>query len=231
MDTVFGDLTMIRVLVSVSMLGIVTFLDLKYREIHDFWWIVFGGIAGALLIFEPQLIESLFNTGIALIVAPIVLIMWRFGIFGGADAFGFIVLAALFPMGTLSEGVISPFTTVTNAAIFAVLPLLYNVGRNTISIARGEDIFEGIDESQTKKIFAMFIGYKSKNPKFGFSIESKQGSSKKLNLSLQHSEETEFTLKQNSWISPGLPYFLFITGGFLVQLFYGDLIINLFNLA
>ena len=76
----------------------------------------------------------------------------------------------------------------------------------------------------------MFIGYKAKNPKFGFSIEQKRGKRKKLNLSLQHAEYAPFCKKPNTWITPGVPYMLFITGGFITQVFYGDILFNFLGL-
>src|SRR3989442_1391942 len=30
----------------------------------------------------------------------------------------------------------------------------------------------------------------------------------------------------NTWVTPGIPYLIYITGGFLIQVFYGDIIFN-----
>ena len=72
------------------------------------------------------------------------------------------------------------------------------------------------------------MGYKSKNPKFAFSIEKIEKGKKKLDLVIHHAEDQEFCTTPNTWITPGIPYLLLITGGFLIQLIYGDIILSQF---
>ena len=223
------DLNHLRIILALGMLGYASYTDVTKREISDFVWIVFGGLAAIMLIFEPNLSDAFLNIGFALIIAPIVLIIWRIGFFGGADAFAIIVLAALVPQITLTDGMITPFTILTNAVIISIIPLFFNLFRNLFEIARKNDIFEGFNESVGKKITAMFLGYKAKNPKYGFSLEKKAGKNKKLNLVLHHAEYAEFCNTPNTWITPGVPYMLFIAAGFVVQLLYGDIIFNFFS--
>ncbi len=223
------DLNHLRIILAIGMLGYASYTDVTKREVSDFVWVIFGALAIVLLIFEPNLSDALMNIGFSLIVAPVVLIIWRIGFFGGADAFAIIVLAALVPQITLSDGMITPFTILTNAILISIAPLFFNVFRNLIEISRKNDIFEGFNEPLGKKITAMFLGYKSKNPKYGFSIEKKAGKNKKLNLVLHHAEYAEFCTTPNTWITPGVPYMLFITAGFVAQLLFGDIIFNLFS--
>jgi len=138
------------------------------------------------------------------------------------------VLAALVPQITLSDGMITPFTILTNAVLISIIPLFLNFFRNLIEIAKKKDIFEGFKEPASKKIMAMLLGFRAKNPKYGFSIEKKAGKNKKLNLVLHNAEYAEFCTTPNTWITPGVPYMLFITAGFIVQLLYGDTIFNFF---
>lgn len=223
------DLNHLRIILALGMLGYASYTDVTKREISDFVWIVFGVLAAVMLIFEPNLSDALLNIGFALIVAPLVLIIWRIGFFGGADAFAIIVLAALVPQITLTDGMITPFTILTNAVIISIIPLFFNLFRNLFEIARKNDIFEGFNEPIGKKITAMFLGYKAKNPKYGFSLEKKAGKNKKLNLVLHHAEYAEFCNTTNTWITPGVPYMLFIAVGFVAQLLYGDIIFNFFS--
>jgi len=220
------DLNHLRIILALGMLGYASYTDVTKREISDYVWVVFGALAAVMLIFEPNLTESLVNIGISLIVVPVAIIIWRIGLFGGADAFAIIVLAALVPQITLSEGTITPFTILTNAVLISVSPLFFNFFRNLIELAKKNNIFEGFDEPARKRIMAMFLGYRAKNPKFGFSIEKKAGKNKKLNLVLHHAEYAEFCNTPNTWITPGVPYLLFITTGFIVQLLYGDIIFS-----
>lgn len=218
----------LRIALALAMLGIACASDIKKREISDWIWVVFGAIAAILIPFSPNITDELFKIGIAMIVAPISIIIWRFGLFGGADAFALIVLAALVPSASLAQGTITPFTTLTNAVLLSIIPMLVNVTRNAVLLAIKRDIFEGFNETKKKKIIAMFVGYRAANPKFGFSIEQKQGKYKKLNLSLQHAEYAEFCTKQDTWITPGIPYMIFIAAGFVIQLLYGDIIFSAF---
>jgi len=219
----------LRVLLAASMLGIASYTDITKREVSDYLWIIFAVIAAILIIFEANFFDTLFLILISLIIAPIVLIMWRFGLFGGADAFALIVLAALAPQITLSNNIVSPFTVLTNAVLLSIIPLFINLFRNIIELVNHNNIFDGFDESNPKKVFAMFVGYKAKNPKYCFSIEQKVGEQKKFDLSLQHAEYAEFCNTPNTWVTPGVPYMIFITGGFIIQLFYGDIILKIFG--
>jgi len=225
------ELSYLRILLAVTMLGIASYIDITKREINDFLWIFFGGIAVVLVFLEPAFEEALWQIGFSLIIAPFVLIIWRLGMFGGADAFALIVLAGLAPQISFSDNIVTPLSTLTNAILLSITPLFFNLVRNLAQIAKGRDIFEGFNESMQKRIFAIFLGYKAKNPKYCFSIERKVGKHKKLDLSFHHAEYTEFCQTPNTWVTPGVPYILFITAGFIIQLLYGDMIFNFFGLT
>ena len=224
----FSDHHIISIGLALVMLGVASVIDVWKREIHDYFWIVFGVIGFLLIFLSPDLMSDLLTLGFALIIAPVVIIMWRVGFFGGADAFALITLAVIAPMATLSENPITPFTTLSNAVILFVIPFIINVLRNAIAQIKGENIFEGFDETTGRKIIAVLMGYRAKNPKFGFSIEKTKKGKKKLNLKLHHAENQDFCTKPDTWITPGIPYLLLITGGFLIQIFYGDIILGRF---
>jgi preflagellin peptidase FlaK len=210
------------------MLIVGSIIDIWKREIHDYYWIGFGVVGFLLVFISVDLIQNLLTMGFALIIAPFVIIVWRIGLFGGADAFALIALAVIAPMATFSENPVTPFTTLSNAAVLFVIPFLINISRNIVAQIKDENIFGGFDESLLKKTIASFMGYKSKNPKFAFSIEKIEKGKKKLDLSIHHAEYQEFCTTPNTWITPGIPYLLLITGGFIIQLIYGDIILSQF---
>jgi len=224
------DIFQIRILFAIVMLSSATIIDIRKREISDLMWIIFGVVSVILLLFEKDIIQAAFGVGFSLIVAPIVLILWRFGLFGGADALGLIVLASLAPMATLSDSVVSPFSVVVNSALLSITPMIVNFIRNSIRLLRKDNIFEDFDEPTSKKIFAMFIGYKSKNPKYSFSLETQIGKKKRLNITLHNSDTAEYCNTPNTWVTPGLPFMIFIFGGFILQLLFGDVILSLIGL-
>jgi len=219
-----------RIIVALTMLAIATVSDVKKREIHDIIWVVFGAIGVCMIPLSADIGEELFSVGIAMIVAPVVLIIWRVGLFGGADAFALIALAVIAPNMTVSENMTTPFTALTNAVVLSITPMLVNFARNLLLLASKRDIFEGFDETASRKALAMFIGYRAANPKFGFSIEQSKGKRKKLKLSLHHAENAAFCSKSDTWVTPGIPYMLFISAGFVIQLLYGDILFSAFSL-
>ena len=73
----------------------------------------------------------------------------------------------------------------------------------------------------------MFFGYRAKIPKYSFSIEKIENGSKKIDFSLRHAENDQFCNTSNTWVTPGIPYMVYITAGFVVQLLFGDIIFNL----
>lgn len=226
----FFDFGMVRIIAALTMLGLASLIDLKKREINDKLWIGFSCVAVLLLFTSPNFWIDLKSVGLSMIVAPIALVLWRFGIFGGADALCLIVLAGLAPMSSLTPSQISPFTTLENASILTVIPLFINLGRNVVSMIRGNDIFNGIEESNLKKTFALFVGYRTKNPKHSFCIEQIIDGKRHLDFSPKHAEKTSFCYGTDVWVTPGLPYVLYITGGFIIQVMYGDLILSLIRL-
>jgi preflagellin peptidase FlaK len=225
------DIFHIRILLALVMLGSATIIDIRKREISDLMWVIFGVISVVLLFLEPDLINAAFGVGFSLIVAPLVLILWRLGLFGGADALGLIVLASLAPMATLSDSPVSPFSILVNSALLSVSPMIINFIRNSLLILRKQDIFLDFDEPKSKKIFAMFLGYRSKNPKYCFSLEKQVGKKKRLNIVMHNSDTSEYCTTPDTWVTPGLPFMIFILGGFIVQIVFGDAILGLIGLG
>ena len=217
---------MFGIVISLTMLIVGSLIDIWKREIHDYYWIGFGGVGFLLVFLNSDLLPSLLNIGISLIIAPFVIFIWRIGLFGGADAFALIALAVIAPMATFSENPVTPFSTLSNAAILFVIPFIVNILRNLIAIGKHENIFEGFEETRFKKICAMLIGYRAKTPKFCFSIEKIENGKRKINFTIHHAENEEYCTTPNTWITPGIPYLLLITGGFIMQLFLGDLLLS-----
>lgn len=218
----------IGIALALTMLIAGSIIDIWKREIHDYYWIGFGVVGFLLIFINTNVFPYLINIGIALIIAPFVIFIWRIGLFGGADAFALIALAVIAPMATISENPVTPFTTLSNASVLFIIPFILNIIRNSISIIRHENIFEGFEEKKLKKICAMLIGYRAKNPKFCFSIEKTEKGKKKLNLTIHHAEKEEYCTTPNTWITPGIPYLLLITSGFIMQILFGDLILSYF---
>jgi len=226
---IISDINLIRIVLALVMLAIGGVFDIWKREVHDYLWVVFGGIGFVILLIEPEPMDAIYSILFALIIAPVSIIIWRMGLFGGADAFALIALAIIAPQITLVESEVTPLTTLSNAAVLIIIPLIGNVLRNISSIIRHENIFEGFNETKYRKILACIYGYKAKQPKYGFSIERKRGKLKKFSFKAHHAENENFSTKPNTWITPGIPYLLLIIAGFVIQLLYGDLIMSMLS--
>ena len=221
------DLNGIRIILALSMLALASAIDLRKREINDILWMGFGGIAVVLLFFSGDLLHMFTILGLSMIIAPIAILVWRIGVFGGADALCLIVLAGLAPMATLGTSQITPLTTLTNAAIISVAPIFVNLARNMVAILRKEDLFKGFEATKMSKAIAFCIGYKARNPRYSFSIERTDGTVRRLDFSFKHAEKSTFCASSDTWVTPGIPYIIYITAGFVIQIIYGDIIFNL----
>ena len=101
MNEIPFDVTVIRIVSAICMLSLASIFDMWKREVHDILWIAFAFEAGLLIFLEPNTYEFLLTLGISLIIAPIAILFWRIGFFGGADAFCIIVLSSLAPLLTV----------------------------------------------------------------------------------------------------------------------------------
>ena len=170
-------------------------------------------------------VAFLLNFGLSIvIIIPIGFLVWKLGVFGGADAFAIMVLAALAPFANLSDSEVTPLSTLTNAGILAISMLMLNAMRNLKAILEKDDIFYGFDEPRSRKIIAFFIGTKAKNPRYSFSIQKWDGNSKRWDFSLHQAEQTQFCTTPYTWVTPGMPFLFYITIGFCVQIFFGDIL-------
>ena len=84
----------IGISLALVMLILGSIIDIWKREIHDFYWIGFGSVGFLLVFISSDIISNLLTMGFALIIAPFVIIVWRIGMFGGADAFALIAISS-----------------------------------------------------------------------------------------------------------------------------------------
>ena len=140
-DFAFNDYNVLRIFLAIGMLSIASFFDVKKREVHDLLWIVFGGIGILLFLLNWENPDFLFQTALSLIIVPIVYIMWRIGLFGGADVLAVSTLVFLAPMSTFSGQQITPFTVLLNAGLLSLMVFILNAIKNTV--AEGQSLFSG----------------------------------------------------------------------------------------
>ncbi len=187
-----------------------------------------------------------------LVLSGITIPLFYLGFFGGADVKAFISISLALPFEPLSSlprlGAVSPLyamsifgNAVIVSALTAVALLFYNI---LWYVRTGEKLFEGLDhEPKIKKLIAMFTGYKIDVSEFTSKLhlapmeEPSKGENgmirRSLKLFIRTDEDRDSLVAkieafpgnlQKVWVTPYLPFIVFITIGLLLTLFVGDLI-------
>ena len=180
--------------------------------------------------------------------------LFYLGAFGGADAKAFMCLALAFPtrpgaiwnIQIVSLYKLFPVIVFTNSMLLAALSIFYMLLRNFLwKLRKGRKLFEGLEkEPFWKKILIILCGYKTsieklKEKDFYFpleDVEENKDGVKRFIVVFSGDEERSRILARlegyikkgivdrHIWASPGLPMLVFITLGFIVALFFGDLV-------
>ena len=224
----------IRLVACTVMLILASILDLKNREISDKVWIVFGGLGLILTSFE-FIVNSLnlmqFSIGI-LVTTPIAYGIYRAGLFGGADAKALVTIAILLPFYDMPYKIhgLTAFTVLTNATILTFTHIIHNMIRNSIDLGRERTIFEGFKESGTRKLLAFLIGFRSDSPKgYLFAIENSEGGRRRFTFHPAAYEEYVTSDTKNIWVTPALPFIVYMAFGFIFMIIFGDLLALTFS--
>jgi len=241
----------LKILFTMPFLLYSCYTDLKARRVSNQLWKYMLGSGSVFVIYEiftggiPYL-KALFLSGVIVFVS--IYILFQFGAFGGGDAKGLIVLSILFPLYPIFQfsGETYPllgrpliglftFTVLENALLLTILVPLGMFGYNLLHFSR----------EMLKKPLYMFIGYRTevsslKNKEHLALLEKleidERGSVKKrlartgLDFDANQKPELEEYVKKGLigkeiWVTPGLPFMLSITGGFITAVVFGDLIL------
>ena len=227
--------------------------DIGTREVSNRLWIVSYPAALVLLgirfLAQPELWQ-LIVVSIA-ITSVVSLGLSLLGLWGGADAKGFICLAINNPVVPVFGGVMFPslnpffpLIVFSNSFLASLASLLYPVQRNLRS-GRLNELFAGFEgESTFNRIAAFLIGYrvtldKLRSSHFLFPIEytDSQGPDSRrhfrFELRIDHDPLKEHAEVKDTagsgrndkvWVSPGLPFIVFIVAGLVLSVAFGDII-------
>ena len=228
----------IKVLVTLAILIKASIYDWKFREIPDSLWIILIAFAIPLnviqYIFFPHNYNLLFLIIQFIIVLGITIIMLFLG-FGGADIKALIALSIMFPIypnvwifPILNEGFgIFALSVLSNSLLVAPAIALGLFFRNVLRREKG-------------KIIYYFIGYKvdvDNIPKFHNLLEyiDENGRIVRVIKAVEPDDEMLKRLKDAKnkgvidkvWVTPALPFLIFMTAGFVVAIVLGDLIVEI----
>ena len=229
----------IKVLVTIFILIKASIYDWKSREIPDSLWILL--IIFAIPLNLIQYIISPFNLLFSflqfIIILGIAIIMFYLG-FGGADIKALIALSIMFPIypriwifPIINEGLsIFTLSVLSNSLLIAPAIALGLFFRNVLRRERGRLIY-------------YFIGYKvdiNNIPKFHNLLEyiDENGQLVRVIKAVEPDDEMLKRLEDAKskglidkvWVTPALPFLVFITVGFIIAITLGDLIVEIIKL-
>ncbi len=230
----------LNVLIILLTLLYASYLDLKKREIDDWVWIVSSIVGFPIMIYEHIIIQE--ATYVYLLIISIMLTValaigfYKAGLYGGADAKALITISLVLPL--MLKGVrIHPFlpiSTLLNGLIISLVIPLVMLPLNLYKLLiKKENLFEGIDETTIRKVIALLIGTKIKDPskhKFWGAMEIRTNDGKRKLIFSPSFESFWSPLRSGEWATPSIPLVVFITVGFIIDIIFGDLFSHWINL-
>jgi len=233
----------LQILISGTMLGIASFLDIRTREISNKLWLAFLPFSTLviLLTIVTDLTQiPLIVTSIA-ITSGIALLIFYLGLYGGADAKALISLSIAHPTASIPplHTPMLPLTTLTNSLCLMLLStpiaLIKNVYWKTTT---RKALFDGLEhEALWRKIAALFLCVKvskaSIKPYHMIAEQHPEEGVRHLKLFQQIVDEDTMVdekIPEFVFIAYSLPMLPFILAGYLISLTIGDLIFHLLTL-
>jgi preflagellin peptidase FlaK len=244
-------LDIVRTGVALAMLGYGSFKDLRTREIHDLLWVAGGGAGLVLDAYELflgtlSLRQLAFSAGFMIAVG---LVLGYFRLFGGADLLAFIALSVIHPRAPVylqtNWGWSPPFyafTLISNTAFAGIVTPLVALTRNLGAVGGGADLFERHrDISALRKAALMFTAVNVRlsdvrGPPYQYPLEG-SGGGIRLRPNIWDDEKAAEAFRalgegsiERVWVSATLPYLVLITGGYILSVAFGDVLLWLFVL-
>jgi len=195
---------------------------------------------------EGDIILWFASIGLTTVIA---LILFYTGFFGGADSKALICLAIALPVypSFIMKHVTTyvfffPLAVLVNSVLGASLLTIVIVCYNLSQVLRREKLFEGLEnESLLSKAVAFATGFKVRTEKMKgssfyfllerFSKEENKGVVRRLKVTPRLDDDPQKEAQQKEllnelngkiWVTPGLPFLVFVTAGFVAALVAGD---------
>ncbi|MBS7619695.1 prepilin peptidase [Candidatus Bathyarchaeota archaeon] len=242
-------LDLLRFLLSLTVLTYASWRDVKTREIPDKIWILFSAPAIGMDFYELyigriDIIQFFLAIAFSFIIS---FSLAYFELFGGADFKAFVVLSLLQPIQPRfiepvlkAVSVIYPLTVFADSAIAGACIAIVTLVKNITSAYTKGGLFEkDLKASLARKLLIMVSGVKMdinevRGPPFEYPLEKIEGNVRKLTFMprLLRDEEALEAIKElkeagfkEIWVSRTLPFLVFITIGFILSIFLGDIIL------
>ena len=235
-----------RSIVSIFLISISSFQDVRKREIDDRVWIafmvaaVFINIAGVL----TGLVEPVGWLVFAGLQSALFILLYYAGAFGGADAKSLICLSIMYPtcltdfLTELSIGRLTvPLSAFNNAIILTLVFPVFNLLWNFSMKLRGVELFKGLEEEglhrKTAAIFLLmkirFSHYCSNSFRFALAEKCSRSGFKRIVFTKTLGEDAGSRIKDEEYVFASflIPLQIFILLGLAIRLMYGDILLLL----
>lgn len=220
------------------------FLDIKSRVVPNRVWKAMLIAVSPLLAYE--IYWTLLDNPFSLIPAGIgvsfmillAYVIYAINAYGGADAKALMSLALLFPFypkinsfPVFNDGFgVFAFSVLANSVIFAPLMMVFLLIRNIVR--------EGFHGFLKNPLFYI-AGYRIPVDKIKFhnlfEFLDENGKLKRVKKAVECDEKKIQLLKKAGinevWVTPALPFMIFITLGFFIAIIFGDIIVGLVEIA
>ncbi|MEM3833618.1 MAG: A24 family peptidase C-terminal domain-containing protein [Thermoprotei archaeon] len=245
-----------KIILTLIILILTSYMDLRTREVDDKIWIIYGSIGGFLTVIELMLgqlsiLQVLISIGTGIMLG--LALFYALG-FGGADAkliwtLGIVhVINPMQLLGYKQPVFINPIFIVTiliNSVFISISAVVYNLAKNIRWYLSGRKLFEGYEKTILEKILLLLIAYKTSKEqlikdRFAITVENETETGRTIKL-IGHGKidprEVDFNKIEERvphinkyetfWVEKPLPFLVFLTGGFITALIFGDISIAL----
>lgn len=242
-------LDILKVLFCIPFLLYSCYSDIKTRRVTNRLWIVMLAGGAFFVLYDimtkgTSYIIFLFLSAGSIFI--LVYILFQIGTFGGADAKSLIVISIILPaypvIQTFGQNFplnkplidLFAFGILGNAVLLTiVVPLgiaAYNIFRMGLKIDNPLYIFIGYKcriSNLADKHIKLIQSYEEENGKIIFRFKRGGVEINEDVISELKALSNKGLIKDEVWVTPGLPFMIPITLGFFVAVFYGDMITEL----
>lgn len=223
--------------------------DIKTRRVTNKLWLIMLAVGSFFVFYDIYRLGYVYIPRVLIsagLIFVFVYIIFQLGTFGGADAKSLIVLSIILPaypkfgvLGInfpLNEPLIDLFAfgIFGNAVLLTIIVpfglATYNLAKMGLHIDKPAYIFIGY-KAKIKELAGRHIKLIENFEEIEGNVKQnfKRGGveiNEKVISELQALSENGL-IKEEVWVTPGLPFMISITLGFFVAVFYGDLIFEL----
>jgi hypothetical protein len=239
------EFTILRLLMTVTMLAFAGYKDFKYREVSDWIWIIFVVLALPLDAYELWM-GSLSITSLALAIgfsAVLAIGGWFFSLFGEADLLAFLAISVISPTmpnlemkPLLISPIFFPLSLISNTVLLAASSIFIVLSFNITGKREWFEGYEGL--SRAVKLGLLLTARRReidsvKGPPFEYPLESvNEDGLIHVNLWPDISDDSKASEmlrklsekgRKRVWVTYTHPFLFILLLGFITTILVGDI--------